>query len=163
GAMDNYTKETFRAVGRNPGSQGTRCHQLAMYVVYLSPLQMLADTPTKYRKNPECMPFLSAVPCTWDETVVLHAQVGESLAVARRKADTWYIGAMTDWTPRELECRLAFLGQGDYRLSYWQDGPNAATDATDTDIGTSTVNATSKLTLKLAPGGGYAAILEPKK
>jgi alpha-glucosidase len=163
GAMDNYTEATFRAVGRNPGSQGTRCQQLAMYVVYLSPLQMLADTPTKYRKNPECMPFLSTVPVTWDETVVLHAEVGKSLAVARRKGDTWYLGAMTDWTPRELTADLSFLGKGSYSLNYWQDGPNAATEATDTDVGTSTVSAKSKLTLKLAPGGGYAAILEPKK
>ncbi|VGO15622.1 Retaining alpha-galactosidase [Pontiella desulfatans] len=163
GAMDNYTEATFRAVGRNPGSQGTRCHQLAMYVVYLSPLQMLADTPTKYRRNPGCMPFLSAVPTTWDETVVLHAEVGKAVAVARRKGDTWYIGAMTDWTPRELECKLGFLGNGDFQLNSWKDGPNAATEATDTTIGESTVDASSTLTLKLAPGGGYAAIIKRSK
>ena len=162
GAMDNYTQETFKAIGRNPGSQGTRCHQLAMYVVYLSPLQMLADTPSKYRLNPECMPFLQEVPTVWDETVVLKAELGKVVAIARRNGTAWYVGALTDWDARELTCKLDFLADGNYQLRYWADGPNAASEATDTSIGESTVTRKSELTLKLAPGGGYAAILSPK-
>jgi alpha-glucosidase len=161
GAMDNYTAETFKAMGRNPGSHGTRCHQLAMYVVYVSPLQMLADTPSKYRRNPECMPFLQEVPTVWDETVVLKAELGKVVALARRNGTTWYLGALTDWDARELTCTLDFLSDGNYQLRYWADGPDAATEATDTSIGKSAVTRQSELTLKLAPGGGYAAILKP--
>lgn len=163
GAMDNYTEAKFAKNFKNPASQGTRCHQLAMYVVYLSPLQMLADTPTKYRKNPECMPFLQAVPTTWDETVVLEAELGNVVAIARRNGDKWFIGALTDWNSRELTLKLDFLGKGNYTLSYWADGPKADTEATDTSIGKSVVTAGSDLRVKLAPGGGYAAILEPVK
>lgn len=161
GAMDNFTDAGFRKEFKNPGSLGTRCHQLAMYVAYLSPLQMLADTPTKYRKNPECMAFLQAVPTTWDETVVLEAEIGKVVAVARRSGNKWFIGALTGWSPRKLTVKLDFLDKGKYTLRYWADGPNASEEPTDTTIGETTVKAKSKLKLKLAPGGGYAAILEP--
>lgn len=163
GAMDNATEEKFSINFKNPGSLGTRCHQLAMYVAFVNPLQMLADTPTKYRKNPECMPFLQAVPTTWNETVVLKAEVGNVLAVARRNGDKWFIGALTDWNGRDLTFKLDFLDKGNYTLSYWADGPNASNEATDTSIGKSTVTAGSNLKIKLAPGGGYAAILNPAK
>ena len=160
GAMDNFADAKFRKAFKNPASLGTRCHQLAMYVVFLSPLQMLADTPTKYRKNPESMVFLQAVPTTWDQTVVLHAEVGKAAALARRSGKKWFIGALTDWTPRELTFKLDFLSRGKHTLRYWSDGPKASEDATDTAIGTSTVTAGSELKIKLAPGGGYAAIIE---
>ena len=164
GAMDNYTDEKFVKAHKNPGSLGTRCHQLAMYVAYLSPLQMLADTPTKYRKNQECMPFLQAVPTTWDETVVLEAEIGNVVAIARRNGDKWFIGALTDWNGREMTLNLDFLDKkGTYNLSYWADGPKAATEATDTTTGKSVVGEGLALKIKLAPGGGYAAILEPAK
>ncbi|MCF7955724.1 MAG: glycoside hydrolase family 97 protein [Phycisphaerae bacterium] len=163
GAMDNYTAEKFVINGKNPGSLGTRCHQLAMYVVFISPLQMLCDTPTKYRKNPESMAFLREVPTTWDETVVPKAEVGNVVAVARRNGDKWFIGALSDWNSRELTLKLDFLDKGKYTLSYWADGPKADTEATDTTIGKSVVTAGSNLKIKLAPGGGYAAILEPAK
>ncbi|MEM9446704.1 MAG: glycoside hydrolase family 97 catalytic domain-containing protein [Verrucomicrobiota bacterium] len=161
GAMDNYSEAEFLAKHEDPGSLGTRCHQLAMYVAYLSPLQMLADTPTKYRKNPECMPFLQEVPTTWNETVVLKAEIGNVLALARRNGNRWFICAMTDWIPRELSCKLDFLPKGKYRLRFWSDGPNAAKKATDTSIGESTATNESELKLRLAPGGGYVAIVEP--
>ena len=163
GAMDNYTAEKFVINGRNPGSLGTRCHQLAMYVAFLSPLQMLCDTPTKYRKNPECMAFLREVPTTWDETVVLKAELGNSLAIARRSGEKWFIGALTDWNERELTLKLDFLSKGKYTLKYWADGPNAANNATETSIGGTVVAAGSDLKIKLASGGGYAAIMEPLK
>lgn len=163
GAMDNYTAEKFVINGKNPGSLGTRCHQLAMYVAFISPLQMLCDTPTKYRKNPEAMAFLRQVPTTWDETVVLNAEVGNSLAIARRNGDKWFIGALTDWNSREMSLKLDFLGKGKYTISYWADGPNADKEATSTTVGGTVVTGSENLKVKLAPGGGYAAILEPLK
>ncbi len=90
-------------------SQGTRCHQLAMYVVYESPLQMLCDNPSIYRQEPQMMEFLRNVPTTWDETRVLNGVIGQHVTVARKKGNLWYVGAMTDWTPRELVLDLAFV------------------------------------------------------
>jgi alpha-glucosidase len=125
GGMDNFTESQFKAKFNDPGTLGTRCHQLAMYVLYLSPLQMLADTPTKYRRNPEAMEFLREVPTTWDETVVLEAEVGEVVALARRNGNRWFLCAMTNWEKRDLDLPLAFLGDGNYTLKYWADGPGA--------------------------------------
>lgn len=162
GGMDNFTRDKFpRRSYNNPGTLGTRCHQLAMYVTFISPLQMLADTPTKYRKNPEVMPFLSAVPTTWDETKVLHAEVGDAIVIARRNGKKWFLGALTDWDARDITVKLDFLGSGKYNMRYWADGPDAANEPTDTAIGKKDVSTNSQLTIKLAPGGGYAAILEP--
>lgn len=159
GAMRNATRENFRDVFTQPMSQGTRCHQLAMYVVYESPLQMLADSPSNYLKEPECMEFLAAVPTTWDETKALHAKVGEYLAVARQHGDDWYIGAMTNWTPRDFELNLNFLGVGKYKMTFYTDGVNA--DKVASDYRKQTQEATNKDAIKihLAPGGGWAARL----
>ena len=110
GAMMNATKADFKPIFNRPMSQGTRCQQLAMYVVFESPLQMLADSPSNYRKEPESLAFLSAVPTVWDETRVLSAAVGEHILVARRSGRDWYVGALTNWTPRDLEVPLSFLG-----------------------------------------------------
>ena len=121
---------------------------------------MLADTPMKYRRNPEVMPFLETVPTTWDETVVLKAEVGDYFALARRKGDKWFLCAMTDWTPRELTVKLDFLQGGKYRLSSWEDGADARNNPTDTRISISKVEKGSTVKIKMAPGGGYAAIIE---
>lgn len=159
GAMLNAQKEDWAAIYRNPMSEGTRCQQLAMYVVYESPLQMLCDNPTHYYKEPECMDFLSAVPTEWDSTVVLQAKVGNYVAVARKAHNgDWYIGAMTDWTPRDLSLDLSFLGGGDWRMDNWQDGINADRNAQDFKrIQGLKVSAGQTLTVHLAPGGGFAA------
>lgn len=161
GAMLNATKNDWATSFSNPMSKGTRCQQLAMYVVYESPLQMLCDNPTHYYKEPECMDFLSTVPTTWDTTVVLHARTGDYLALARRAANgDWYIGAMTDWTPRDLTLDLSFLGPGTWKMDNWQDGINADRNAQDFKrIQGTTVTAAQPLTIHLAPGGGYAARL----
>ena len=97
-------------------SSGTRCHQLGMYVVFESPLQMLSDNPSNYYREPECMEFLSAVPSVWDDTKVLDAKVSDYIAIARRSGETWYVGAMTDWDSRTLELNLDFLGEGNYKM-----------------------------------------------
>ena len=136
---------------------GTRCHQLAMYVVFESPLQMLSDSPSNYLREPEAMEFLSAVPTEWDETRVLDASIAEYVAVARRNGKDWYVGAMTDWTPRNLEVDLSFLPEGNFTMEVYQDGVNADRYASDYKKATVPVDKNTKLTLPLASGGGWAA------
>jgi len=157
GAMVNATKSDFKDVFNSPMSQGTRCHQLAMYAVYESPLQMLADNPTHYYREPECLEFLSKVPSVWDETVVLDAKVADYVAVARKHGNEWYVGAMTDWTPRDLTLDFSFLEAGkSYTAVIYQDGINADRNANDYKKVTRTVSKGDKVTVKLAPGGGWA-------
>jgi alpha-glucosidase len=162
GAMINAQKENFKPVFRKPMSQGTRCHQLAMYVVYESPLQMLADNPTHYLREKECMDFLAKVPTVWDETRVLQAKVADYIAVARRKGVEWYLGAMTDWTPRELELRFDFLDKGTYTAEIYQDGVNAHRNGNDYTRLVKTIEKGQSLKIRLAPGGGWAATLYKK-
>jgi alpha-glucosidase len=155
GAMVNAQKANFNAVFNRPMSLGTRCHQMAMYVVYESPLQMLADNPSHYLREPECMAFLAQVPSVWDETRALMAQVADYVVVARRSGDIWYIGAMTDWSPRELTVALSFLGPGTYAMDILQDGINADRYASDFKQVTAKLHRDDSITLKLAPGGGW--------
>lgn len=158
GATRNARKDDFRAIFARPMSQGTRCHQLAMYVAYESPLQMLADSPSDYLREPEAMEFLGPVPTVWDETIPLDGRVGEFVVVARRAANgDWYIGAMTNWTPRELVLTLNFLEDGAYRMEVWEDGANAARVAKDFRKHASQVRKGDRVTLRMAPGGGWVA------
>lgn len=161
GAMVNLQRRTFQPMFETPASQGTRAQQLAMYVVYLSPLQMLADTPTNYRRNPECLPFLRDVPVTWDETVVLGAEVGRWLAVARRKGDEWWIGALSDWDARDVALPLGFLGEGPHTITRWSDGPNADRNGNDLAVTEDELEPGKPLRIHLAPGGGFAAVIRP--
>ena len=162
GAMINATQKDFRAVWSKPMSQGTRCHQLAMYVVYESPLQMLADNPTHYYQEPECMEFLSPVPSVWDDTRVLEAKVSDYIVMARKNGDAWYLGAMTDWTARDFTIDFSFLGPGEYELTLWKDGENAHRNATDYQKETLTVTNASTLSMHLASGGGWVGIVRKK-
>lgn len=158
GAMINATKADYRAIFNSPMSQGTRCHQLAMYAVFESPLQMLSDNPTNYYREPECMEFLSKVPSVWDITVPLESKVGDYVAVARKKGEEWYVGAMTDWTAREITLDFSFLDAGkSYKAEIYQDGINADRNGNDYKKITRTVSKNDKLSIKLAPGGGWAA------
>ncbi len=161
GALNNANKESWRWSIGQPMSEGTRCHQLAMYVVYESPLQMLCDSPTRYRQETDCMKFLAAVPTVWDDTIALDAKVGDYVAIARRSGDEWYVGAMTDWSPRELKIKLDFLPDGVYQLESWSDGVNADRNGQDFRYRTEQVSSGDTLTLKLAPGGGWAGRLRP--
>lgn len=162
GAMINKTKMNFNPVFTEPMSNGTRCHQLGMYVVFESALQMLADNPSNYYREPECMEFLSAVPTVWDDTKVLDAKVSDYIAVARRSGNTWYVGAMTDWDPRTLNLKLDFLGEGSYTMKIWKDGVNASKHASDFAQETLDVSANSTVKVNMAPGGGWVAIIEKK-
>ena len=163
GAMRNATRSQFRPIGSNPMSQGTRCHQLATYVVFEAPLQMLCDNPTIYQKEQESTDFISAVPTVFDKTVALDGRVGEYVALARQKGDTWYVGALSNWDPRDLTLDLSFLGPGRYEAVVFRDGVNADRDATDYKREVISVSAQDKLPLKLSNGGGWAARIYPAK
>ena len=161
GAMRNATKLTFAPIFGQPMALGTRCQQLAMYVVYESPLQMLSDSPSNYLREPEIMDFLAPVPTEWDETKVLDARIADYVVVARRNGHDWYVGAMTDWTPRDLEIDLSFLPEGSFTMEAYQDGVNAGRYASDYKKTTTKVDRTAKLKLQLASGGGWAARIHP--
>jgi alpha-glucosidase len=163
GAMRNASKANFRPVNGNPMSQGTRCHQLAMYTIFEAPLQMMADNPTAYQKEQESTDFIAAVPTTFDETIAIDGKVGEYVAIARRKGSTWHIGAMTNWDVRELTLDLSFLGSGTYKAVIFEDGVNADKDGTDYKRTVVNLTSKDKLNIKLASGGGWAARLEKDK
>lgn len=159
GAMRNAQRHNYNAVFDRPMSLGTRCHQLAMYVIFESPLQMLADSPSNYLKEEECMQFLSAVPTEWDQTEVLDARFSDYVLMARKNGETWYVGAMTDWDARDLELDLSFLEPGSYNIRYYQDGINAEKFAEDYQMIDKGVTNTDKLSIHMASGGGWVAII----
>jgi alpha-glucosidase len=164
GAMVNSGREkNFAAIFARPMSLGTRAHQLAMYVVYEAPLQMLADSPSHYLREPEVMEFLKAVPTVWDETKVLDAKIADYVCIARRRGREWYAGAMTDWTARTLEIDFSFLPAGRFRMVSYEDGPNAENMGNDYKSTTRDINRNTKLKITLASGGGWAARIHPNR
>jgi len=160
--MHNASKRSFAHVFEAPMSMGTRCHQLALYVVFESPLQMLADSPSNYLREPETMEFLGPVPTVWDETRVLDARMGDYVAVARRHGREWYVGAITDWTARDLDVDLSFLPEGRFEMDAYADGVNADRWASDYVLTKSTIDKGGRFKIHLAPGGGWAARVRPK-
>jgi alpha-glucosidase len=161
GAMLNAQKADFRAISSRPMSMGTRCQQLAMYVIYDAPLQMLSDSPSNYLREPEMMEFLGPVPSVWDDTRPLSGKISDYVVVARKSGKDWYVGAMTDWTPRELDIDFSFLPDGNFQMQSFEDGVNADRMASDYKMTTTPVNKTTRVKIKLAPGGGWAAHLTP--
>ena len=157
GAMLNMTKAQYRPNNAQPGSQGTRVHQMALMSLYEAPLQMLCDSPTQYLRNRECFSFMAKVPVTWDETVGLAGSMEDYVAMARRKGEEWYVSAINSWKPRKIQIDTSFLGEGKWRAEIFADGINADRDATDYVKISETVTAGSKLTVELAPGGGWTA------
>jgi alpha-glucosidase len=160
GGFRNVTPAKFKPRDKGPLVMTTRAQQLAMYVVYESPLQMVADAPGAYRGQPGAE-FLRAVPTSWDETRVLEGVIGESIVVARRRGREWFVGALTNEQPRTIHVPLRFLGRGAYTLNAFADGSDAANDPKQLSVSTSRVRAGGILTLRLAPSGGYAAHLKP--
>jgi len=161
GAMVNASKRDFAPIFERPMSLGTRCHQLAMYVVYESPLQMLADSPSNYLRQAETMEFLGPVPTVWDETRVLDAKLGDYVLLARRKGPDWYVGAMTDWTGRKLQVAFSFLPAGTFQLEAYEDGINAERRGEDYRKVRSRVTSETRLEITLAGGGGWVARIRP--
>ncbi len=154
GAMNNVVMDNFNAVYTEPMSQGTRCRQLAEYVIFFSPLNMLCDAPTNYIKEPECTEFIASVPTVWDETLPLAGEVSKYVTIARRKDDVWYIGSLTDWEARDLEIDLSFLAPGKYTAEVFRDGINADKIAKDYKKEVLNVVAGEKFRYRMASGGG---------
>jgi alpha-glucosidase len=158
GAMTNKNEKDYSISFSHPMSQGTRCHQLAMYVCYDAPLQMLNDSPSNYYKETESTSFISKMPTVWDDTKILDAKVGDYILTARHKDNDWYLGALTDWTARSLNVDLSFLGEGTYEIEIMQDGINADISCNDYKRVVKQVTKADKLKVDLAKGGGWAAI-----
>jgi len=163
GGFGNRTPQTFEIHVDHPLTQTTRGQAIAMYVVYDSPLVMVADAPQAYKKPDgiweDGVDFIQAVPTTWDETRVLQGDIGQYIVTARRKGDTWYIGAMTNEQARTIDVPLSFLGVGRYEATSWQDGETPTTLSRTTQP----VGAGDRLTLKLAGSGGGTATIRPEK
>jgi alpha-glucosidase len=157
GAMINAQPENFKAIWNRPMSMGTRCHQLAMYVVYESPLQMLADNPSNYLREAECTEFIAKVPVVWDDTRVLAAKVGDYIGLARKSGSDWFIGFMGDEEARAFTVDFSFLETGAYTIEYFADGTNAHRYASDYKKVRQKISSDDELKIKLAPGGGWAA------
>lgn len=162
GAMRNAAKSNYRPVNTEPMSQGTRCHQLAEYIIFESPLNMLCDNPANYMREPECTKFIASVPTTWDNTIALDGKVGEYVVIARQKGNDWYVGALTDWNARELTLDLSFLPNGNYNVELFKDGVNADRAARDFKQETIALDQSKKIKISLAPGGGFVAKISVK-
>lgn len=156
GAMRNATRSNYRPINNEAMSQGTRCRQLAEYVVFESPLNMLCDSPSNYMKETESTDFIAEIPTVWDQTIALNGEIGKYISIARKKNNTWYVGAMTNWDARTIELDLSFLGDGNYQAEIYKDGVNAEKAARDYVKQTITIGTDRKLTINMAPGGGVA-------
>jgi len=161
GAMINMEKENFTPHFTRPSSQGTRVHQMSMYIIYESPLQMLADSPSNYIREQECTSFITGIPVTWDDTKVLKAKTGDYLLLARRSGKDWFVGGMTDWSPRTMELDLSFLPEGSYEMDCFRDGVNANKHAQDYKYVKTNVSSGDKLKIEMASGGGWVARISP--
>lgn len=161
GAMRNAAKSEFKPSHSNPMSQGTRCHQLALYTIFEAPLQMMADSPTAYMKEQESTNFIAKIPTTFDETVSLNGEVEKFVTIARKKADTWYLGSITNWDSRDITIDFSFLEKGKkFQAEIFSDGLNADKAATDYKKEIVTIDSSTKLTYRLASGGGLAMIIK---
>ena len=156
GAMRNASMYNYHPVNNEPMSQGTRCRQLAQYVIFDSPLNMLCDSPSNYMREKECLEFIAGVPTVWDETRGVCGEVGKYIALARRSGNDWYVGAMTDWSSRELVLDLSFLPEGEYEVEIYRDGANAYRIARDYRKEVKKLPSDRKMTINMAPGGGCA-------
>lgn len=159
GAMNNATRRNFYGSYDRPMSQGTRAHQVAMYTLYDAPLQMLADSPSSYMHEPETTDYISRMPTVFDETIAIDGRIGEYVVVARRKGTVWYLAAMTNWQPRDLTIPLTMLPEGAFSMESFADGVNADRAATDYVKAFRTVTRRDELTVHLAPGGGWSAVV----
>ena len=159
GAMRNAAKYCYSPIWTEPMSQGTRCHQLALYLVLDQPIAMLCDAPTEYMREPDFTRFLASIPTVWDETRILQGEVGEYIVSARRKGTTWYIGAITNWTERDLKIDLSSLISGSANAVIYKDGANAHRKGSDYRVEHIT-DLASQIDIHLAPGGGFVLKVE---
>ncbi len=161
GAMRNATKADWRAMYYTPASMGTRCHQLAAYIVHDSPFTMLCDAPTNYLNETECVDFIASLPVEVDSTFIASGELGKYIVTVRKKDVNWYIGGMTNWDERDVQLDFSFLPEGmSYTAVLFKDGVNANKQAEDYRKETIRIDKDSRLTLHLASGGGFAMKLE---
>lgn len=155
GAMRNASKGNYRPVNSEPMSQGTRCRQLAEYIIFESPLNMLCDNPSNYMREKECTEFIANVPTVWDNTIALDGKIGEYITIAREKDDVWYVGSLTNWDARTLDVDLSFLGEGSFKAEIFKDGANADRSGHDYKKEVIDIPSDRKLSIPMASGGGY--------
>ncbi len=161
GAMRNASRADYKPVYSNPMSMGTRCHQLATYIVYDSPFTMLADAPTNYKGNEDCLAFITATPDDVDDTRVLAGELGKYIVTARKRGDEWFVGGLTNWDERDLVVDLSFLDEGrTYTMTLFRDGINANKNGEDYAVETLRVSREQPLKIHLAQGGGFALRLQ---
>jgi alpha-glucosidase len=162
GAFNNATEDGYVAQNSNPMAMGTRAQQLALYVIYQTPFQMVSDSPQMYAGQP-AFQFIKDVPSAWDATRVINGRPGEFATIARKHGEEWYLGSMTNWSPRDVQVPLSFLGSGTFTAEIYEDGPDAATEPKHVTIRKQSVHGSETLTLHLAPGGGCAIRFIPGK
>ena len=161
GAMSNRSKADWKAMYSSPMSMGTRCHQLATYIVHDSPLTMLCDAPTNYKGEEECVEFITSIPVEVDATFIADGKLGEYIVTVRQKDADWYIGGMTNWDERDINLDFSFLPEGkSYQATVFTDGINANKNAEDYQASSYTVDHTKKLNIHMASGGGFAIRLK---
>ena len=155
GILDNATPKTFRPISDKVMTIGTRCQQLAMFVVYESPMQFFSGNPSQGMMEPEFMKLLGSIPTTWDETIIPDARLGEYILTVRKKGKDWFVGAMSNSTARELGLKLDFLGEGNFEAEICEDGVNADRYPSDYLIRHLNVTKKDSINIKMAPGGGW--------
>lgn len=163
GALMNMDRENFSPAFTRPQSLGTRAHQVAMYVIFESPLQMLSDSPSNYIKEQETTTFISNIPVVWDDIACLDGKTGDYIVLARKSGDEWFAAAMTDWTGRTLDIDFSFLPAGNYNIEIFSDGINADRYAGDYKITKSQIKSGARMRIHMSPGGGWAARISPVK
>lgn len=155
GLLLNAQKDQFRPIGKNPMSIGTRCHQLAMFLVYDSPLQIFSGNPSQGLQEPEFMKLLGSIPTTWDETKILQGKIGEYIITARRKGNDWYVGALSNSNAKDIKLTLDFLSNGNYKAVICKDGLNAHNYGADYELTERNFQRIDNINIHLAPGGGF--------
>jgi len=156
GAMRNGTKDNWRAIYTAPVSMGTRCHQLACYVVHDSPFTMLCDAPTNYEKEQECVDMITSLPTVFDRTIIPYGRMGEYIVTAREKDGNWYVAGQTNWDARTLDLKFDFLDKGKtYHATIFRDGVNADHNAEDYKCEEADVDASTVMPIRMASGGGF--------
>ena len=162
GGFDNVTRDEFQGRSVHPMVMGTRAHQLAMYAIYQAAFQMVSDSPKAYEDQP-AFQFIKSAPATWDESKVLNGVPGEYITMARRSGKQWFLGSMTNWTPRELDVPLAFLGSGKYKAEIYEDAADADKHPKNVRVHEETVDRSTRLKIKMVTAGGYAVRFVPVK
>jgi alpha-glucosidase len=160
GAFGNSNRENFVARNVMPMGLGTRAHELALFVVFESPFEMVSDYPEHYQGQKE-FDFLKRVPATWDEVRVVNGRPMENITLARRSGKDWYVGSLTNWDARTVKVPLSFLGDGKYVAEMYADAPDAAVEATHTTLSKQTVDRTTVLDVHMVSGGGNAIWIHP--